>query len=433
MALYAFDGTWQEDEPEPIDDTNVARFTEAYTEKHRYVSGVGTRYGVIGRAVGGLFGVGGRTRIEEMYDELVTLWEEENDHDIDIVGFSRGAALAVHFANVVAKRGVRRNGQLLGEPRIRFLGVWDVVGSFGIPKDIVLNFHDINIGYDLEVPDRVDRCCHAMALHERRETFDVTRLDRAGKHPNVEELWFRGVHSDVGGGGGTPGLSSIPLGWMLARADDAGLPVDPAKMQEVIGLADPLAPISDNFDPFLDPRRTVEPHDAVHASARGKTLEVDESATFEVDARHRYAPTGVRMTAGAHYSFTIADDQGWRDGEISCGPDGWRSEDLPWYQQVAVGLFEPRRRCRKANWFELIGVLGDHDDHYFRIGTGGEDRTYTAPEDGMLYAFANDLYSRYGNNLGAIRVTVRRRRDAGAQALRGCGEESRHDVANTPR
>ena len=103
MALYAFDGTWNEDETEPIADTNVVKFRDVYRGKPEYVEGVGTRFGALGRALGGLLGAGGRTRIEEMYEKLLANWQK-GDHEIDIIGFSRGAALAAHFSNVITKK-----------------------------------------------------------------------------------------------------------------------------------------------------------------------------------------------------------------------------------------------------------------------------------------------------------------------------------------
>lgn len=200
MALYAFDGTWNEDEPGTVKDTNVVKFRDAYLGEHKeYLEGVGSRGGRIGRFLGGLFGAGGRTRIAEMYDKLVANWQT-GDHDIDIVGFSRGGALAVHFSNVVAKRGIRTDDNtLIATPDVRFLGVWDVVASFGIPINAIVDFQEINIGWDLKIPAGVQNCCHALALDERRQTFVPTRLDAHQNLDNVDEVWFRGVHSDVGG------------------------------------------------------------------------------------------------------------------------------------------------------------------------------------------------------------------------------------------
>jgi uncharacterized protein (DUF2235 family) len=189
MALYAFDGTWNSDQPNSEKDTNVAWFYSAYTGPKRYWSGVGTRFGLLGRLAGGITGLGGHQRIREGLVELTKNFMA-GDTVVDIVGFSRGAALAVDFANEVS----RQTG-LPGPtpPVVRFLGVWDIVASFDIPGD------SIDIGFDFKTPPNAQRCIHCMALDERRVLFPLTRLSGTGtnEESRLVELWFRGVHSDV--------------------------------------------------------------------------------------------------------------------------------------------------------------------------------------------------------------------------------------------
>ncbi len=422
MALYAFDGTWNEDEPTPEKDTNVVKFVNAYKKGTEYVEGVGTRFGALGRVLGGVFGAGGKTRIEEMYEKLITNWQK-GDKDIDIIGFSRGAALAVHFSNVITKVGIQADHNVLARPNIRFLGVWDIVGAFGIPIDLVFNFQDINIGYDLSVSDNVTHCFHAIALNERRQAFDGTRLDIDRQHGNIEELWFRGVHSDVGGGNRNVALSNIALKWMMEKAGSCGLPIKKSNIRALDARIDPTAPVSENFDPIKNPRREVYPKDRFHSTAQGKTLKVGESAKFKVRAPEQYSWSGVRVESGGYYVFVVPAKQQWRDKKIKCGPEGWQSEQLPWYKEAAIRLFEARRRCPKANWFELVGAVGDDGKNFFRIGRGGQDSTYQPPEDGELFAFANDLRTMYGNNHGKIEVVVRRVDSPGTSRLKTCEEE----------
>ncbi|MEK8019496.1 MAG: DUF2235 domain-containing protein [Candidatus Parabeggiatoa sp.] len=256
MALYAFDGTWNEEEGDEGKNTNVIKFRDAYTQKNFYLEGIGTRNGFIGKILGGVMGAGGRVRIKEAMEAL--------DHNlaagdavIDIIGFSRGAALALHFANQIQ---TERNGA-----DIRFLGLWDVVASFGIPGN------KINIGWRLTLPDNVKKCYHAMALDERRQNFPLTRVQSASKGLStagrLQELWFRGVHSDVGGGLSV-GLSSIALCWMCRRAREEGLPIDELKIGEYEKCSNADAPISKNRDPQLDPLRKLLPGDAVHESVQ---------------------------------------------------------------------------------------------------------------------------------------------------------------------
>ena len=139
---------------------------------------------------------------------------------IDIVGFSRGAATTLDFCHCIQTRGIRRPGtDLVVEPtpRIRFLGVWDVVAAFGLAN---LGATELNIGHHLSLPkSSLQYCFHAMALDERRPSFLPTRLQGAC------EVWFRGVHSDIGGGNANRGLNDVSMTWMMRKARAAGLPI----------------------------------------------------------------------------------------------------------------------------------------------------------------------------------------------------------------
>jgi len=250
MALYAFDGTWNENKPDLGEDTNVFKFKEAYAGKKFYLPGVGTRFGIIGRIFGGVFGAGGKERVEEAYQELTKNFAG-NDKVIDIIGFSRGAALALDFANKIYSDGV--NG--VQRPEIRFVGICDVVPSFGIPGN------DINLGFILTLPDSVKKCFHAMALDERRQNFPlqrvVTTVPDATGEGRVYEVWFRGVHSDIGGGNKNIGLSSITLHWMYRQARRCGLPIPEAELVKQKQNIKPNSEISKNLDPIPNKYRTI--------------------------------------------------------------------------------------------------------------------------------------------------------------------------------
>ena len=407
MALYAFDGTWNSDEDKLEEETNVVRFTELYAgNSTEYVAGVGTRFGKIGHVLGGLFGSGGHTRIDEMYDELCDNWEQ-GDHVIDIVGFSRGAALAVHFANKVGDEGVKlSDGGAEKNCRVRFLGVWDIVGSFGLSFDTFVNFQDINLGWDIDtIHDCVENCSHAMALDERRETFAVTRLDPDNKYNNIEEAWFRGVHSDIGGGNGNEARSNIALQWMLAQARKCGLSFNETKARlPRYSKTDRFSAIFENQDVQTDPRREVTARDKIDPSAMPIDLDNNQSHQCDVFAKLKYNWSGVRLLKGNKYIFNVTQDDTWKDANIVCGPGGWESDDLPWYKEGVVQFAERYRRLPSANWFALVGALGDEDDELFLIGDGNEP--YTAARDAELYLFANDLPSKYDNNKGWLTVTV---------------------------
>ncbi|MFK5984029.1 MAG: DUF2235 domain-containing protein [Pseudomonadota bacterium] len=424
MALYAFDGTGNEDDNNEVtgvsEDSNVRNFYEAYTEKKEYIAGVGTRYGALGKFFGGLFGAGGETRIEEMFSMLETNWKS-GDRNIDIIGFSRGAALAVHFANVIKNVGLKVDGDTV-IPEVRFLGLWDIVGAFGIPRDIVFKFQSINIGYDLTLADNVNNCFHAMSLHERRDCFKITRLNKKHIIEGANETWFRGVHSDVGGGLKNSGLESISLSWMFDNAINCGLPISEEHMELTKQQHNNMAPVSHNPDIIIGPRRRILPKDVIHSTATGKKLDVGESSIFLVDSKQLYNWSGVSLEQGFYYTFEPKTGQVWCDASIECDTTGWKTEnELSGIKEFIVEHFEDNRRCTDADWFELIGTIGDDDKKLFRIGAGGANKTYQAIDDGELYAFANDMLSKYGNNEGVIEVTVTRVASPGSSGkLQNC-------------
>jgi uncharacterized protein (DUF2235 family) len=271
MALYAFNGTWNSEKTDDVAteaveydlNTNVVKFRDAYEGPHFYVNGVGTRLGRFGGIFGGAFGVGGYTRLDEAKQAL-----QQNlargDRVIDIVGFSRGAALAATFAHRTCKDNP-------GLP-IRFVGVWDLVGSFGIPFSLgPLRFQEYNIGYKFDVPPSVQHYYHALALDERRQTFRPTRI--VGAH----EVWFRGAHSDVGGGNGNLGLNCIALCWMLRKAAASGLPIKPAVLEKAAGGCMPECAVKWPKDYIKNDKREIKGTDRVHYSvARRDDAELND-------------------------------------------------------------------------------------------------------------------------------------------------------------
>lgn len=263
MGLYAFDGTWNSEKTgdNTATNTNVVRFKNAYQAntgvQQCYVAGIGTRHRLIGRIIGGAFGAGELPRLNEAYQQLCANWEN-GDRIIDIIGFSRGAATTLDFCHLVQSRGIRTPGTdtvIEPNPLIRFVGVWDVVPAFGLGffGNEVLNF-----GHRLTLPTTgIDYCFHALALDERRPPFIPIRL--AGAY----EVWFRGVHSDIGGGNGNRGLNDISLKWMMCKAQDAGLPIS----DDDIGPLDPDPDATPNNDPLLLEIRNIGPADRGHYTA----------------------------------------------------------------------------------------------------------------------------------------------------------------------
>jgi uncharacterized protein (DUF2235 family) len=263
MALYAFDGTGNEDEEL---DSNVLEFFRAYDDPLKnddpskpvgslYLKGIGTRARTrTGGIVSEALGVGGHDRVRDALHRLRRN-VASGDGVIDVVGFSRGAALAISFANRVA--------DTLGPTEIRFIGVWDIVGQFGLPGE----HHQA--GHDLRMPAHVRHCFHAMALDESRKLFPLTRLARADADPDprLVEVWFRGVHSDVGGGNGNRGLNWIALHWMFQAALRQGLPIAASAVAANL-VHRTLAQQISAHKLDLEVMRQIRPTDLLHATVR---------------------------------------------------------------------------------------------------------------------------------------------------------------------
>jgi hypothetical protein len=190
---------------------------------------------MVGAALGGAFGMGAHYRLRRMYLALCARYHR-GDHDIDVAGFSRGAAMALHFTNIVKRYGVVKpdgprhwgfhyyaglgwtfrfpklqpSGQSVA---IRFLGLWDTVATFGVPLRPFRNRS--KQWWITTIPDNVLRSFHAMALDEVRTTYALVRPTHAGDPDRIYELWFRGVHSNIGGSYPDRGLSDIALAWMM--------------------------------------------------------------------------------------------------------------------------------------------------------------------------------------------------------------------------
>ncbi|MBL9104837.1 MAG: DUF2235 domain-containing protein [Myxococcales bacterium] len=131
-------------------------------------------------------GAGGTARLNLAYTWLSARCGEvqpQGERTVDIFGFSRGAAIARTFTNLV-NQGLQRQQPLI---RVRFLGIFDTVGSFGIPGD------DSDPGENLGI-DTLDarEIAHYTARHEYRQNFPLTRTSSS-------DTPYTGCHSDVGG------------------------------------------------------------------------------------------------------------------------------------------------------------------------------------------------------------------------------------------
>jgi uncharacterized protein (DUF2235 family) len=107
------------------------------------------------------------------------------------------------------------------EVGIEFLGVFDTVEAFGVPIEELRTAIDWAI-WPISFRNRmlsnsVRRARHALSLDDERTTFRPIRFDHHRGDPRIEEVWFAGVHSDVGGGYPNGTISFVPLVWMAGE------------------------------------------------------------------------------------------------------------------------------------------------------------------------------------------------------------------------
>jgi uncharacterized protein (DUF2235 family) len=277
--IVCLDGTWNQRDSKEA-PTNVAKIARAIAPLDEdgisqliyYHPGVGSG-NLFDRIIGGAFGAGLSANIESAYSFLA-----DNYRDNDLIylfGFSRGAFTARSLAGLVGLAGLLKKsdmgqfqtiydiyrsqgdreqilsadeairskaleayipkdqdagyklGKVIGASRranIFFIGVWDTVGSLGVPfgplRTVTMRkyaFHDTDLGKN------VTYAYQALAIDERRSTFTPTLWARDkrrdGAPPQtLQQVWFAGCHSNIGGGYDDSGLSDMSLVWMAAKA-----------------------------------------------------------------------------------------------------------------------------------------------------------------------------------------------------------------------
>jgi uncharacterized protein (DUF2235 family) len=120
---------------------------------------------------------------------------------------------------------------------ITMVGVWDTVGALGIPA-IFGGIDPLRYGFlDTTLHPDVKHAYHAVSIDERRREFPAT-LWSGPPAPGqvIEQVYFTGVHCDVGGGYAETGLSDITLSWMMSKAKALGMDFDPAVYQQYANL-----------------------------------------------------------------------------------------------------------------------------------------------------------------------------------------------------
>lgn len=232
-----------------------------------YLAGIGTTGTVKHRVLEGATGTGTSERIRDAYRFLAQRYHP-GDHIFGF-GFSRGAFAVRSLAGFIDLAGLPTEPRALKEEevlelydaymdtkpidkalygtanaQVDFLGLWDTVGALAFGRTLG-NFHRIS-------PANVNRVAHALALDEKRERFEPAFWELpATAETCVDEVWFSGCHTNIGGGYVDPNLSNIALFWILQAARDAGLPLD-ARGIPGFDLTNPRALVRDSYKEFYE-------------------------------------------------------------------------------------------------------------------------------------------------------------------------------------
>ena len=262
--IFCADGTWNSS----VTGTNVYRLFKAClttaTQVPYYDDGVGADGTPIEKILGGAFGEGLFQKVKDGYSKIAQVYEAGDR--IFLFGFSRGAFTARSLGGMIAAAGLPTKGfndafvesackayrnkaqraQILAglqaqydldDAKLTMVGVWDTVGSLGIPA-IFGGVSPLIYGFlDTGLHPNVLNAYQALAMDERRAEFPAT-LWTGATNPNqtLEQVWFTGVHCDVGGGYPERGLADITLAWMLSKAVPLGLQVDPGVAAQYASL-----------------------------------------------------------------------------------------------------------------------------------------------------------------------------------------------------
>lgn len=267
----------------------------------KYLHGVGDSGNAIRRLLGGVFGEGFIERIVRGYT-FVSRNYQPGDR-IFLCGFSRGAYTVRALGGMIASMGLlpqdamrgddgsydaerayglgvhvwaeyrRKAGKqstLLGyleefksrriDPArlvqgvgIEAIGVWDTVGSLGVPIYNPADAKKVDVFEfaDLALSSKVRYGFHALAIDEQRGDFAPTLWEA---REGVQQRWFCGAHSDVGGGYPTQDLSGFALDWMIGHFRDSGVAISPQyKASQVVAFG----PV---HTPYKDPPYALLPH-----------------------------------------------------------------------------------------------------------------------------------------------------------------------------
>ncbi|KAH8673769.1 hypothetical protein BX600DRAFT_509003 [Xylariales sp. PMI_506] len=284
--------------------SNITRISRAFSRTCSdgtfqiiyYQSGVGSRTGIIDRLAGGAFGFGIAENIREAYAYICANYVDGDE--IVLVGFSRGAFTARSIAGMISdlglltregmeyfypvfkdmqnwqdpkykddfptlpfpnkpkgedaasiyrerlvEKGYSRVRQDKGQGdliRVKAIGVFDTVGSLGIPDIELLDklglarsTHEFQ-WYNTRLSPLIEHAFQALAIDETRRPFSPAVWERADDQvTDLRQVWFPGNHGNVGGGWPDQGISNLTLAWMMDQLQSVGVEFIPNIIDDI--------------------------------------------------------------------------------------------------------------------------------------------------------------------------------------------------------
>lgn len=285
-----------------LSKTNVWRTYEALDRSKPqsqivfYDNGVGTSAFLPKALLGGALGVGFAHNVRELYAHVCRNYDP--DDRIHGFGFSRGAFTIRTLAGMITRIGILKRGAFASEAELKrkvkavfreykrqhteatqvppltsllrglrsalsrtpvpqaaelhpghvaFLGLWDTVDAYGLP------IQEMTDGWDrlvwplslrsFELSAKVEKAAHALCLDDERNTFHPLLWNEAKETTGrLKQVWFAGMHSDVGGGYPDGTLSHVPLNWVINEAPSQLL-WHKSKLKDYQQSASALAPM----------------------------------------------------------------------------------------------------------------------------------------------------------------------------------------------
>lgn len=243
---------------------------------------------------------------------------------------------------------------------IEFLGLWDTVDAYGLPVDELTRAIDLFIWpltmRDYRLSPRVKRARHALSLDDERNTFHPRLWDEASipadpatgrgagnrdtetiDEERISQVWFAGVHANVGGGYPDDSLAHVSLGWMMTEAKKYQLRLTPEIEENLRALADESGPIYDSrhglagyyrynprrIDKLIDTEKVKVPRPKIHESVfRRIKIGQDGYAPIVLPTRFAVVQINGAIVDGATYLASRPQPTGDAQDQVSPGPAG---------------------------------------------------------------------------------------------------------------